>query len=72
MTTTHADSDGLLRKREAAHYLSLGLRTLDGFIQRRQVPFYKLGRGRNASVRFKKVDLDAMLEEWKVDSVGNQ
>ena len=62
------DTHHLLNKKEAAAFLNIHPRTLDGWVCRRLVPFYKLGRGRNAPVRFKLSDLDTMLEQCRVGS----
>jgi excisionase family DNA binding protein len=57
---------GLLTKAEAAQYLHIHSRTLDSWIRARRVPHYKMGRGKNASVRFKLFDLETMLTQYRV------
>ena len=61
--------DGLLDKAEAAKFLHVSPRTLDGYMRQRRIPYYKLGRGRNAVVRFKRADLEAVLSTYRVDAV---
>jgi RNA polymerase sigma factor (sigma-70 family) len=65
----HPALERLLDKREAAHYLGVAPRTLDCYLQRRKIPFYKLGHGRTACIRFKRADLEASLEKYRVESV---
>jgi excisionase family DNA binding protein len=62
--------NGLLDKSEAAKFLHISKRTLDGYMRQRRIPFYKLGRGRNAVVRFKQADLEAILATYRVDAVS--
>ena len=69
MNNQNEQSSSLLKKPEAAAYLKISQRTLDNWIQLRRVPYYKLGNGKNASVRFKRADLDMMLDQYRVDSV---
>ncbi len=64
------DQNGLLDKREAAKFLHISMRTLDGYMRQRRIPFYKLGRGRNAVVRFKQADLEAILTTYRVEAVS--
>ena len=64
------DHDGLLDKCEAAKFLHVSPRTLDGYMRQRRIPFYKLGRGRNAVVRFKHADLEAILTTYRVEAVS--
>ena len=64
------DHNGLLDKTETAKFLHISLRTLDGYMRQRRIPFYKLGRGRNAVVRFKLADLEAILATYRVDAVS--
>jgi excisionase family DNA binding protein len=54
--------EGLKDKREAALYLKIGVRTLDDWMARKTVPFFKIGR----TVRFKVSDLDTALEKFRV------
>jgi phage antirepressor YoqD-like protein len=64
------DHNGLLDKTETAKFLHISPRTLDGYMRQRRIPFYKLGRGRNAVVRFKQADLEAILATYRVDAVS--
>jgi len=58
-----ATSCGNLRdKKEAAAYLKIGVRTLDDWMAKRLIPYFKIGK----SVRFKTADLDAALEKFRV------
>ena len=61
--------DGLLDKTEAAKFLHISPRTLDAYMRQRRIPYYKLGRGRNAVVRFKRADLEAVLNTYRIDAV---
>jgi len=63
------DHDRLLDKSEAAKFLYVSPRTLDGYMRQRRIPYYKLGRGRNAVVRFKRADLETVLGACRVDAV---
>lgn len=61
-TTPAATSgaDDLLSKPEAARLLGISVRTLDGLMARRAVPYLKLGR---KLVRFQRGDLLAHIRE---------
>ncbi|MGH8093207.1 MAG: helix-turn-helix domain-containing protein [Chthoniobacterales bacterium] len=59
----------LLDKAETAKLLRISPRTLDAYMRQRRIPFYKLGRGRNAVVRFKLADLETILDAYRVDAV---
>ncbi len=63
------DQHALLDKSEAAEFLHISPRTLDAYMRQRRIPFYKLGRRRNAVVRFKRADLEATLASYRVDAV---
>ena len=65
----HDHHDGLLDKTETAKFLHISPRTLDAYMRQRRIPFYKLGRGRNAVVRFKLADLEAILDTYRIDAV---
>ena len=69
MQNPQPDHDGLLDKTEAAKFLHISPRTLDAYMRQRRIPYYKLGRGRNAVVRFKRADLDAVLNTYRIDAV---
>jgi excisionase family DNA binding protein len=51
--------DPLKTKREAALYLNIGTRTLDDWMKRKMVPFFKIGK----VVRFRVSDLEAALNK---------
>ena len=63
MTNIPVSSQRLLDKGDAAKYLGLSVRTVDYYIQKRLLPFYKIG---GKTVRFKLSDLDAALEKFRV------
>ena len=69
MQTPQPDHDGLLDKAGAAKFLLVSPRTLDGYMRVRRISYYKLGRGRNAVVRFKRADLESVLLACRVDPV---
>jgi excisionase family DNA binding protein len=52
-------SDTLKTKREAARYLHIGTRTLDDWMKRKMIPFFKIGK----VVRFRVSDLDSTLDK---------
>jgi excisionase family DNA binding protein len=62
-TTTNRPTPEILDKRGAAAYLQVGVRTLDSYMSRRIIPFFRLGE---KTIRFKKSDLDAALEKFRV------
>lgn len=61
--------DGLLDKIETAKFLHISPRTLDAYMRQRRIPYYKIGRRRNAVVRFKLADLETILDTYRVDAV---
>ena len=63
---TH-DGEGLLCKREAAKLLNVSPRTVDLWLKQRRIPYMKLGNTKGSLVRFKRSDLDAMLERFRVN-----
>jgi excisionase family DNA binding protein len=63
MTNTPVNPQKLLDKTEAAKYLGLSVRTVDYYIQKRLLPFYKIG---GKTVRFRLSDLDAALEKFRI------
>jgi len=63
MQDTPASTQRLLDKSEAAKYLGLSVRTVDYYIQKRLLPFYKIG---GKTVRFRLSDLDAALEKFRI------
>lgn len=59
MPAAPSGMDALLNKAEAANLLGVSVRTLDGLMARRMVPFVKLG---SKIVRFDKHDVLAHLK----------
>jgi len=59
MNAQASTSDTLKTKREAAQYLHIGTRTLDDWMKRKMIPFFKIGK----VVRFRVSDLDAALDK---------
>ena len=55
--------DEILDKKGAAHYLKIGPRTLDSYMQRRLLPYFRIG---GKTIRFKRSDLDVALEKFRV------
>ena len=58
----------LLTKKEMASFLGISLNTLNVWISRRKIPYLKLGKAKNALVRF---SLD-QVEEWMRDMKGKK
>jgi len=54
--------DKLLTKRETAALLRISLNTLNLWICRRKIPFMKLGKGKNAPVRFSWEEVETWLK----------
>ena len=63
MRNIPVSTQGLLDKREAAAYLGLSPRAVDYYIQKRLLPYYKIG---GKTVRFRVSDLDTALEKFRV------
>ena len=63
------DHEGLLDKTEAAKFLHISPRTLDAYMRQRRIPYYKFGGGRNAVVRFKRADIETILNGYRVDAI---
>ena len=55
-----------MRKREAARYLGVAERTLTNFMQRRMVPYAKLGR----VCLFDRDELERAVRRYRVNAVG--
>lgn len=53
----------LLTKRELAAILRISLNTLNLWICRRKIPFLKLGKGKNARVRFSWEEIESWLKQ---------
>ena len=54
-------AEGLVNKRDAAEYLSVGVRTLERLVEHRELPCVRIGR----AVRFDVNDLKAFVESRK-------
>ncbi|HIF09347.1 MAG TPA: DNA-binding protein [Sneathiellales bacterium] len=54
-----------LNKAEIAEYLRIKPRTVDAWMERKILPFLKIG---GKSVRFRKSDVDHHLEKFKIDA----
>lgn len=63
MNSIASPCGSLLDKKQAAAYLKIGIRTLDGWMSQKIIPYYKIA---GKSVRFKTADLDAALEKFRV------
>ena len=50
----------LLTIKEVGIYLNMNIRTLYSYVQKGIIPHYRLGKGRNGSIRF---DLN-LIDEW--------
>ncbi len=53
----------LIGAKETAEFLNINLETLYDWVQRRKIPYYKIGR----SVKFDPQDLDRWVEERRVE-----
>ncbi len=60
---TDLSPNAFLSKEEAASRLRVTTRTLDNYMKKRVVPFYKIGGN---AVRFRICDLDAAMEKFRV------
>jgi excisionase family DNA binding protein len=56
---------GFLSPKELAVYLSISIPTIYRLIEKRQLPFNKIG----GSLRFKKEDVDKYLEESRINPI---
>ena len=61
--TVDGASDGLLNKHELAIKLGVAKRTVDLWMQRKRLPFLKLGK----TVRFRWQDVLEKLDEFRVN-----
>jgi excisionase family DNA binding protein len=59
MPNTIPTQEGLLRKDQIAEWLQVTTRTIDDYMRKGLLPFYKIGR----TVRFKLADVDAHLKD---------
>ena len=60
----------LFNKQDAAAYLDISLRNLEGLMKRRRITYSKAGAGRAGGVRFRRQDLDAYIESHLVPAHG--
>jgi excisionase family DNA binding protein len=56
---------GYLTVTEASHYLGIKTSTLYVMVERKEIPHYRVGR----LIKFTKADLNAFMEERRVDRV---
>ena len=61
-----------LTKKEMASILRISLNTLNFWIYRRQIPFIKLGTGKNAPVRFSIEEVEEWLKNLKEKNLSNR
>jgi len=61
--TNNTFKPGYLRRSQAARYLSVSLRTLATYQERRAIPFSKIGK----SVLFKISDLDNFVSKFRIE-----
>lgn len=54
--------DPLMSKQQVAAHLGIGIRTVTDWMQRRLLPYYKIG----GVVRFQRSDVEAHLERYRV------
>lgn len=57
----------MLNKKEAIEILGITMITLNRMIRDKKIPYYKLGEGKTASVRFLKKDVIEYIENHKVN-----
>ncbi len=55
---------GYLTVNEASRYLGIKISTLYAMVERKEIPHYRVGR----LIKFKKADLDAFMEEYRLAS----
>jgi excisionase family DNA binding protein len=58
-------TDALLTKPKTAEYLSITPRHLDYLVEKRRIPFVRVGR----YIRFKPSDLDEWIEENRTEAL---
>ena len=56
---------GFLNATEATHYLGIKMSTLYSMVERKEIPHYRIGR----LIKFTKADLDAFMQERRVDRI---
>jgi len=57
--------NGFLNVREASQYLGVKPPSLYAMVEKKEIPHYRIGR----LIKFKKVDLDAFMQEHRVDCI---
>ena len=57
--------NGFLNVREASQYLGVKPSSLYSMVEEREIPYHRIGR----LIKFTKTDLDAFMEERRVDRV---
>ena len=55
----------LLTKKELAKLLKVSENTVSYWVHKKQIPFLKLGKGKNATVRFDYKEIEAWLKKDK-------
>jgi len=65
--TTRGVSPAYLRKADAARYLSISIRTLTEWMQKRIVPYIKLS---HRVCLFRQADLDAAMNRFRTTAIG--
>jgi excisionase family DNA binding protein len=64
--STRASDAPYMRPAEATKLLPVSRRTLSNWQRRHVIPFYRIGR----TVMFKRTDIEAALEKFRVNAVG--
>jgi excisionase family DNA binding protein len=64
--TPHITLTGYIKKAELAQRLGVSPRTINKMMQRKVIPFYRLGGLR----LFKLTEVEAAMERYRVDAVG--
>lgn len=57
----------LLNKKEVLNILGISMNTLNLMLKNNVLPYYKLGDGQTAGVRFKKKDIEKFIKQRKVN-----
>ena len=59
---------GFLTINEASHYLGIKPSTLYAMVERKEIPYYRIGR----LIKFTKPDLDAFMQEHRVERMDTE
>ncbi|MCG3150166.1 MAG: hypothetical protein PCFJNLEI_03644 [Verrucomicrobiae bacterium] len=59
-----------LRPNEVTKLLPVSRRTLSNWQRKNLIPFYRIGTGRRGVIMFKRADIEAALEKFRVNAVG--